>query len=167
MPIQRIREKSFVDAGPKKKSVARTIITVSDVLIERVKVWRSDVPTVVAKSFETLSFKFSRIRSNTTMVSWTENDIVVQSTIAGVDQNDIDIAVTNDMVTIKGKRAMQEKIRSSDYYYQELFWGPFSRSIILPEDVDSDTAKASMKNGLLTIRLPKLAKTKIKKIKIG
>ena len=97
----------------------------------------------------------------------TENDIVVQSTIAGVDQNDIDIAVTNDMVTIKGKRAMQEKIRSSDYYYQELFWGPFSRSIILPEDVDSDTAKASMKNGLLTIRLPKLAKTKIKKIKIG
>jgi len=97
----------------------------------------------------------------------TEDDIVVQSTIAGVDQNDIDIAVTNDMVTIKGKRATQEKIRSSDYYYQELFWGPFSRSIILPEDVDSDNAKASMKNGLLTIRLPKLAKTRTKKIKIS
>ena len=97
----------------------------------------------------------------------TEDDIVVQSTIAGVDQNDIDIAVTNDMVTIKGKRIMPEKIKSSDYYYQELFWGPFSRSIILPEDVDSDSAKASMKNGLLTVRLPKLAKTKIKKIKIG
>ena len=97
----------------------------------------------------------------------TDDDIVVQSTIAGVDQNDIDISVTNDMVTIKGKRTSQEKIKSSDYYYQELFWGPFSRSIILPEDVDSDNAKASMKNGLLTIRLPKLAKTKIKKIKIS
>ncbi|MBI4158301.1 MAG: Hsp20/alpha crystallin family protein [Candidatus Yanofskybacteria bacterium] len=97
----------------------------------------------------------------------TEDDIVVQSTIAGVDQNDIDIAVTNDMVTIKGKRAVPEKIRSSDYYYQELFWGPFSRSIILPEDVDSNNAKASMKNGLLTIRLPKLAKTRTKKIKIS
>ena len=97
----------------------------------------------------------------------TEDDIVVQSTIAGVDQNDIDISVTNDMVTIKGKRATPEKIRSSDYYYQELFWGPFSRSIILPEDVDSDNAKASMKNGLLTIRLPKLAKSRTKKIKIS
>ena len=96
----------------------------------------------------------------------TEDDIVVQSTIAGVDQNDIDIAVTNDMVTIKGKRTMPEKIRSSDFYYQELFWGPFSRSIILPEDVDSDNAKASMKNGLLTIRLPKLTKTRTKKVKI-
>ena len=97
----------------------------------------------------------------------TDDDIVVQSTIAGVDQNDIDISVANDMVTIKGKRTSQEKIKPSDYYYQELFWGSFSRSIILPEDVDSDNAKASMKNGLLTIRLPKLAKTKIKKIKIS
>ena len=97
----------------------------------------------------------------------TDDEIVIQSTIAGVDQNDIDISVTNDMVTVKGKRAAQEKIRSSDYYYQELFWGSFSRSIILPEDVDSDNAKASMKNGLLTIRLPKLANTKIKKVKIS
>ena len=96
----------------------------------------------------------------------TDDDIVIQSTIAGVDQNDIDIAVTNDMVTIKGRRTMPEKIKSSDYYYQELFWGPFSRSIILPEDVDADSARASMKNGLLTIRLPKLAKTKIKKVRI-
>ena len=95
----------------------------------------------------------------------TDDEIVIQSTIAGVDQNDIDISVTNDMVTVKGKRAAQEKVRSSDYYYQELFWGSFSRSIILPEDVDSDNAKASMKNGLLTIRLPKLAKSRTKKIK--
>lgn len=97
----------------------------------------------------------------------TEDDIVVQSTIAGVDQNDIDISVTNDMVTIKGKRAPSEKTGSSEYYYQELFWGPFSRSIILPEDVDSDNAKASMRNGLLTIRLPKLARSRMKKIKIS
>ncbi|OGN02619.1 MAG: hypothetical protein A2655_02755 [Candidatus Yanofskybacteria bacterium RIFCSPHIGHO2_01_FULL_43_42] len=97
----------------------------------------------------------------------TEDDIVVQSTIAGVDQNDIDITVTNDMVTIRGKRTTPDKVKSSDYYYQELFWGPFSRSIILPEDVDSDNSRASMKNGLLTIRLPKLAKTRTKKIKIS
>jgi len=97
----------------------------------------------------------------------TEDEIVIQSTIAGVAQNDIDISVTSDMVTIKGRRMPPEKIKSSDYYYQELFWGPFSRSIILPEDIDSDNAKASMKNGLLTIRLPKLAKTRVKKVKIS
>ena len=96
-----------------------------------------------------------------------EDDIVVQSTIAGVDQNDIDISLTNDMVTIKGRRSSPEKIKQSDYYYRELFWGPFSRSIILPEDVDSDNAKASMKNGLLTIRLPKLAKSRTKKVRIS
>ena len=97
----------------------------------------------------------------------TEDDVVIQSTIAGVDQNDMDISVTNEMVTIKGKRTPPDKTKPSDYYYQELFWGPFSRSIILPEDVDSDNAKASMKNGLLTIRLPKLNKLRTKKIKIS
>ena len=97
----------------------------------------------------------------------TEDDIVVQSTIAGIDQNEIDISLTNDMVTIKGRRTPPEKIRHPDYFYRELFWGPFSRSIILPEDVDSDNAKASMKNGLLTIRLPKLNKLRTKKIKIS
>ena len=98
----------------------------------------------------------------------TEDDVVIQSTIAGADTNDLDISVTNDMVTIKGKRAPEQKIKSSDYYWQELYWGPFSRSIILPVDVDSGAAKASMKNGLLTIRLPKMDKgVRTKKIRIS
>ena len=98
----------------------------------------------------------------------TEDDVVIQSTIAGADTNDLDISVTNDMVTIKGKRAPEQKIKSSDYYWQELYWGPFSRSIILPVDVNSGAAKASMKNGLLTIRLPKMDKgVRTKKIRIS
>ncbi|MBI2062486.1 MAG: Hsp20/alpha crystallin family protein [Candidatus Yanofskybacteria bacterium] len=97
----------------------------------------------------------------------TEDDVVIQSTIAGVSDKDLDISVTNDMVTIKGARAPEQKIRSSDYYYQELYWGAFSRSIILPVDVDADNAKASMKNGILTIRLPKLDKIRTKKIKVS
>jgi len=97
----------------------------------------------------------------------TEDDVVIQSTIAGVSDKDLDISVTNDMVTIKGTRLPEEKVRSTDYYYQELYWGAFSRSIILPVDVDADSAKASMKNGILTIRLPKLDKIKTKKIKIS
>ena len=97
----------------------------------------------------------------------TEDDVVIQSTIAGVSDKDLDISVTNDMVTIKGVRMPEQKIRPSDYYYQELYWGPFSRSIILPVDVDADSAKASMKNGILTIQLPKLDKIRTKKIKIS
>ncbi|MBI2068755.1 MAG: Hsp20/alpha crystallin family protein [Candidatus Yanofskybacteria bacterium] len=97
----------------------------------------------------------------------TEDEVIIQSTIAGVDTNDLDISVTNDMVTIKGKRQPEDKIKPSDYYWQELYWGPFSRSIILPVDVDADAAKASMKNGLLTIRLPKMDRVRTKKIRIS
>ncbi|OGN01903.1 MAG: hypothetical protein A3G51_02010 [Candidatus Yanofskybacteria bacterium RIFCSPLOWO2_12_FULL_43_11b] len=97
----------------------------------------------------------------------TEDDVVIQSTIAGVSDKDLDISVTNDMVTIKGARAPEQKIGPSNYYYQELYWGPFSRSIILPVDVDADNAKASIKNGILTIRLPKLDRIRTKKIKVS
>jgi HSP20 family protein len=96
----------------------------------------------------------------------TEDEIVIKSTIAGVTAEDLDISLTNDMVTVKGVREPDEKVKQSDYYYRELYWGPFSRSIILPEEVDADNAKASIKNGILTIRLPKLVKSKVKKIKI-
>jgi len=97
----------------------------------------------------------------------TEDDVVIQSTIAGVSDKDLDISVTNDMVTIKGTRAPEQKVKTSDYYYQELYWGSFSRSVILPVDVDADSAKASMKNGILTIRLPKLDRIRTKKIKVS
>lgn len=95
-----------------------------------------------------------------------EGDIVIQSTIAGATAADIDISILNDMVTIKGSRSPESKVRSQNYFYQELYWGPFSRSIILPEEVDADSAKASMKNGILTIRLPTLEKAKTKRLKI-
>lgn len=97
----------------------------------------------------------------------TEKDIVIRSTVAGVTAQDIDISVTNDKVTIKGSRKPNEKVSPSSYHHQELFWGPFSRSIILPEEVDADNAAASMKNGILTLRLPKLSQSKIKKVKIS
>lgn len=95
-----------------------------------------------------------------------EGDIVIQSTIAGADSKDLDISILNDMVTIRGTRAPETKVRTQNYYYQELYWGPFSRSIILPEEVDADSAKASIKAGILTIRLPTLEKAKTKRLKI-
>lgn len=83
-------------------------------------------------------------------------DIVIQSTIAGTDPKDIDVSITKDMVTIKGHRSSDEKTKSTDYYHRELYWGSFSRSILLPAEIDPDSAKASIKNGVLTIRLPKV-----------
>ncbi len=94
------------------------------------------------------------------------SDIVIKSTIAGVNPEDIDISITNDMVTIRGKRTKDEKIETENYYYQELYWGGFSRSVILPVEVEADKAKATIKNGILTIKLPKSEKVKTKKIEV-
>lgn len=96
----------------------------------------------------------------------TPQDIIIKSAVAGVNPEDIDISITNDMVTIKGKRDIENTIRAEDYFYQECYWGRFSRSVILPVDVDSDRVVASIKNGILTVKLPKVDKAKVKKIKI-
>ena len=87
-----------------------------------------------------------------------DKEIIVQSAIAGVKGENIDLAIAKDAVTIKGFRQRPESVDPDNCLHQELHWGNFSRSVILPGDVDVDQAKASIKNGLLTIRLPKLAK---------
>ncbi|MGE4554876.1 MAG: Hsp20/alpha crystallin family protein [Candidatus Paceibacterota bacterium] len=97
----------------------------------------------------------------------TANELVLKSFIGGVKGEDLDITITNDMITITGKREFDEKEKEiKKFYYQECFWGPFSRSIILPKEIDADKAKAVIKNGLLTIRLPKIEKNKKKTLKI-
>ncbi len=96
----------------------------------------------------------------------TEREIVIKSTLAGVVPEDLDIMITNDMLTIKGLREKDEEVPASDYYYQECYWGPFSRSVILPTEVESDQIKAGLKNGVLTIKLPKSEKIKTKKISV-
>jgi HSP20 family protein len=94
------------------------------------------------------------------------DEIVVESTIAGVKPEDLDISITNEAVTIRGKREKTETIKDEDYFYQECYWGKFSRSIILPQEIDSEKSVASLKNGILVIRLPKLNRQKTKKLKI-
>lgn len=96
----------------------------------------------------------------------TDNDIVIKSTIAGVKPEDLDVSINNDMVSIRGERKNDEQVSEENYYYQECYWGNFSRSVILPVDVLSEKAEASMKNGILTIRLPKADTTKTKKIQV-
>lgn len=96
----------------------------------------------------------------------TDNDIVIVSTIAGVTAKDLDVSITNDMVTISGERKNQVKVKQENYFYQECYWGPFSRSVILPIDVDAEKSAAELKDGVLTITLPKSEKVKIKKIPV-
>lgn len=95
-----------------------------------------------------------------------KDDIVIKSTIAGVRPEDIDISINNDMVTIRGKREVEETIQEDDYFYQECYWGGFSRSIILPVEIVADKVEASLKNGVLTVTLPKAKKSKSVSIKV-
>ncbi len=96
----------------------------------------------------------------------TPDDIVIRTMVAGVDPNDLDVAITRDMVTIKGKREGTREITDEDYFYKELYWGSFSRTVMLPQEVEVEEAEATQKHGLLTIRLPKIDKGRQTKLKI-
>ncbi|MFA5991057.1 MAG: Hsp20/alpha crystallin family protein [Candidatus Doudnabacteria bacterium] len=96
----------------------------------------------------------------------TKDNVIIKSTIAGVRPEDIDITVANDMVTIKGSRRKEENIPQDDYFYQECYWGNFSRSVIIPVDIDSEEIEADLKDGILTVIIPKAAKAKTKKVKV-
>ena len=96
----------------------------------------------------------------------TNGDIVVQSAIAGVKPEDLDISVENDVVTIRGGRKSEFVEEKKNYFHQECYWGAFSRQIILPEEVDPNRVEASMQDGILTLRLPKLNRQKVRKVKI-
>lgn len=96
----------------------------------------------------------------------TSDMIVIKSMIAGVRPEDLDISITRDLVTIRGKREEERVARNEDYFLRELYWGSFSRSITLPEEIDVDEAEAIEKHGLLILKLPKLDKKRQSKLKV-
>ena len=96
----------------------------------------------------------------------TPDEIVVQTIVAGIKPEDVDVSISQDSITISGKRERAREVTNSDYFYQELYWGSFSRSVLLPQEIDPDEAEATIKNGLLTVRLPKLDRTKIQKLRV-
>lgn len=96
----------------------------------------------------------------------TPESIVIKSTIAGARPEDIDISISNDMVTIRGQRFEEANTSEEDYLYQEVYWGGFSRSIVLPVEINADESEASLKNGVLTVVLPKAKKTKSISVKV-
>lgn len=96
----------------------------------------------------------------------TNGELVIQTAVAGVKPEDLDISIESDAVLIKGRREKAAEKEEVNYFYQECWWGPFSRQIILPEEADPGRAQASMKEGILTIRIPKIEKNKKKKIEV-
>lgn len=96
----------------------------------------------------------------------TPDHIIVKTMVAGVRPEDLNISITREMVTIKGKREEAREIMEEDYFSKELYWGSFSRTVFLPEEVDPEKAEAFEKHGLLTIKLPKIDKQKSNQLKV-
>lgn len=96
----------------------------------------------------------------------THDAIVIRALVAGVSPTDMEISITRDMVTIRGMREEIQESADDNYYHRELFWGGFTRTLLLPEEVIIDEAEASEKHGLLEIRLPKLDKNRSTQLRV-
>ena len=96
----------------------------------------------------------------------TPTDIIVQTMVAGVRPEDLEITIARDMITVKGKREESRTIDEDNYFTKELYWGTFSRTMLLPQEIDPEEAEATEKHGLLTIKLPKIDKEKKTSVKV-
>jgi len=96
----------------------------------------------------------------------TEKEIIVVAPIAGVEKEDINISVNEDILVIKGDRAQREQVQEENYYTKECFWGSFSRAIVLPKEADIKNISASFEKCVLEIRIPKSENETNKIIKI-
>jgi HSP20 family protein len=96
----------------------------------------------------------------------TPTEIIIKTMVAGVKPDDLDVSITRDSVTIRGERGEERTIGSDEYIHRELYWGAFSRTIALPEEINVDEAEASEKYGMLILRLPKLDKNRQTRLKV-
>ena len=96
----------------------------------------------------------------------TEEDLVLQTAIAGVEADSLDISLEKDLLIVKGERKNPAKETKKNYFVEECYFGSFSREVILPREIDPSHTKASMEEGILTIRMPKIERDKKRKIVI-
>ena len=96
----------------------------------------------------------------------TDDMIVIRALVAGVSPGELEISITRDMVTVRGVREEYQEAHDDGYFHRELFWGSFSRTLLLPEEVAIDEAEAQEKHGLLEIKLPKLDKHRSAQLKV-
>lgn len=96
----------------------------------------------------------------------THDDIFIKAMVASVRPEDLDISITRDMVTIRGHREDSTTIDDEHFFQRELYWGAFSRTILLPQEIDVDAADATVRHGLLIIKLPKIDKSRQTRLKV-
>jgi len=96
----------------------------------------------------------------------TEKELVVISAIAGIKTEQIEVSLENDILIVKGKRDNPSKDKDQRYFLKECYWGPFSKEIILPREIDTSRIDAKVKEGILTVRMQKIERAKNKKISV-
>ena len=97
----------------------------------------------------------------------TEQELVLKADLPEVNQQEIDIRIENNMLTLRGERKFQSEVNQDSYLRVERAYGPFSRSFSLPNTVNTEAIKADYQNGVLSIRMPKREESRPKQIRIG
>ena len=159
--IRARKENKQPEAGPPEVKVEKVELKPEELPAEKVEEKKpAEAPALAGKE------KWFETEGELAIdVYQTESHLVIQSAIAGVKPEDLDISMERDIITIKGIRQKPFE-ESGDYFTQECYWGPFSREVILPVEVDPDRAEATMKDGILTIRIPKILREKKRRIKV-
>lgn len=121
----------------------------------------SDAEGTFAEEHEELARWIEQTREGQLAVDMyeTSNDVVIVAAVAGVDPEHLEITIENDIVMIRGTRARKEEEQITRSHYGECYWGPFSRSILIPHPVNKNEARAEFSRGVLTIHLPKISDT--------
>lgn len=125
-----------------------------------------EVPPAVEEEVDTFVEEDTGEGQLTVDVYQTPDNIIITTMVAGVNPADLDISITRDMVTIRGSRSETRSVSDEDYFHKELYWGSFSRTILLPQEVEVEEAEAVEKHGLLTLTLPKIDKERQTKLKV-
>jgi len=99
-------------------------------------------------------------------ISEDDNNVEVRCDLPGVKKDDIDISVSDNLLTIKGEKRDEKEEKEDSYYRRESWSGSFQRTVALPDSADPDKAKAEMKDGILTLTMPKREEKKRKQIKV-
>lgn len=160
-----IRTRKYEGFGLKCKNCYNNAMADKDNIFAELAKSRTE-PKTISRDTDEFDIEEEAEGQLTVDVYQDKENIVVQSTVAGVDPDNLEVNITNESVTVRGKRERIEKIEDKDYFYQECFWGRFSRSIILPVEVNPEESTASLKNGVLTVTMPKMNKKRAKKLKV-
>ncbi len=96
-----------------------------------------------------------------------KNEVIVRAELPGVDKKDVDVSMSDNTVTIKATTSREQEEKKEDFYRREISSGTFARTLALPADVDGSKAKATFKDGILELSLPKVAGSKRRQVKVG